>query len=114
MWKSAITEHAAGADLNLLLLMQLSEEMLQTRNADEWTQARFADLADERTRARLADLAEKWTHGRLVDLENRVNLQFKKGREVEDRSSPSCSGVNPGEKRPGPRIIMESVRPFMV
>ena len=76
--------------------------------ADEWTLARFADLADKRTHARLADLAEKWTHGRLIDMENgRVNLQFENGREVEDGSGPSCSGVNPGEERPGPRIDLK-------
>ena len=78
--------------------------MLQTRNADEWTQARVVDLADEWTRARLADLADEWTLARLVDLKNRrVNLQFKN----EDGSGPSCSGVNPGRVRPGPRTDLK-------
>ena len=64
-------------------------------------------LADERTHARLTDLADEWNLTRLVDLENRVNLQFKNGREVEDRSSPSCSGVNPDRVRPGPRTNLK-------
>ena len=100
-------EKDAGADPNLLLLMQFSE-MLQTRNADEWTLARLARLADEWAPARFADLADKWTLARLIDLENgRMNLQFENGREVEDGSGPSCSGVNPGEERPGPRTDLK-------